>query len=484
MHPFIQPNPEVFALSGPGLDARGFQRVAETQAEPGQGLHFTVEWRGGVPADLEVEHHPISEARRDRGDVVDFTLRITPSAPVPQGAYLVLSIPCRAGVQAEAGFATMASMSLRLRRPDTVAVGHFGIANGPHFLCTHAMQPGPVAYGVLGWRLPESLAEPNLLLHLHLRPFEGPIEVRVGRVFFGPDYDPYAFNPYLERQRAVAGPPDLGHVAEARSEFLRAARAVMEQYDIRGGQSFIHPYVVYREGDPAFPLLIGNLNSVQWYATRLPHGGDFYKRERYVRPGDVALDCGAHAGEIATIFALAAGPEGRVIAIDPFPQNRLQVEAQARLNGLSQLVALEAGVGSARATVPTPLHTQQTVGGVTDDDPRSIFPLKILPIDEFADERVSFLKLDVEGAEVEALRGGQRLLARRRPRIYIEVHPTMLPQFGTTPEELFSLIARHRYRIECVVHGGKPGWQPYEPGIEAQFYDKVGGLVRASPEPA
>ena len=66
--------------------------------------------------------------------------------------------------------------------------------------------------------------------------------------------------------------------------------------------------------------------------------------------------------------------------------------------------------------------------------------IKIVPIDDFTDIKPTFIKLDVEGAEVAALRGAQRLLQEARPKIFIEVHTQFLGYFGHNLRDMFDAI--------------------------------------------
>jgi hypothetical protein len=158
------------------------------------------------------------------------------------------------------------------------------------------------------------------------------------------------------------------------------------------------------------------------------------------------------------------------------------VEAQAVLNDAAWLHSTRTGVGVQRETVMTELELQMTTGsGASASPARSAFPLAIEPLDDYVDSRPTFLKLDVEGAEVGALRGAQRVLRECRPRIFIEVHPQFIVRFGQTPADLFEALPLDLYHVQYNVPGASPGWHDYAPGAAALFDGKVGGLVRAFP---
>lgn len=481
---FLVRHDDVFLLSGPEVSASGLDLTSVTH-EPGcHPLLMELAWNGLGEEErpsASVTFHAISAARRARGDVVDLSITLRRSAAATKNGHLILRLPFLPEAVEDPRFGTIAALSLKCGRIAAVEGLALGIAEGQDFLFAGHMPVRAVSHLSVASRIAARPQSPCLQLVAVIKPFEGEVTLRFARGFAGQDYAPYSFNPYYEKLAALAGPPDLGRQREARAEFLRAAEAAMAQHDYRGGQCFLKPCFVERGVDPRFPMLIGTPNSLSWYAQTTQHHGGFYLTDGYARSGETILDCGAHAGEIAMLFSKATGPAGRVIAFDPFPQNYLQVEAQAVLNDTPWLTSTRTGVGVRRDTVMTELEVQMTSGNKPINRAASAFPLAIEPLDDYLDARPSFLKLDVEGAEAGALVGAQRLLRECRPRIFIEVHPQFLPQFGQSAADLFAAIPRDIYHVQYNVPGAPPGWHDYGPEAPAQFEGKPGGLVRAFP---
>ena len=148
------------------------------------------------------------------------------------------------------------------------------------------------------------------------------------------------------------------------------------------------------------------------------------------------MDCGCHAGQYTMFFALIAGSKGAVYAFDPFPQNNIQVETNAILNGLKNVHVENAGVGAQKAKFKVSNKQQNLLDAEASD----AIDVKSVPLDDYAKFGPTFLKLDVEGFEVEAMKGAQKLLRKCAPRAYIEVHPQFLPRFGADSRDLFRLI--------------------------------------------
>jgi FkbM family methyltransferase len=143
-----------------------------------------------------------------------------------------------------------------------------------------------------------------------------------------------------------------------------------------------------------------------------------------VRRGDVVLDCGAHVG-VFTDLALRLGA-AKVVAIEPDPVNLecLRRNFVSEIAGGTVLIVPE-GVWSSRTVLQ--LHESNTNSGmnsvVTPEGGR-VFQIPVTTIDQLvADlglERVDFIKMDIEGAEREALRGAAATLSKYHPRLMLD----------------------------------------------------------------
>jgi FkbM family methyltransferase len=167
-----------------------------------------------------------------------------------------------------------------------------------------------------------------------------------------------------------------------------------------------------------------------------------------LRRGDTFVDVGAYIGLYTVAAAQRVGPEGRVIALEPNPENHSTIQAHVRLNGLETRVELvEAAAGARDEGVPFCLRGEVSHVGAREDDAETT--VRCLRLDTVLRGRqVGVLKIDVEGYEEMVLRGAENLLGASAggPRaIYVEVHPYAWPGIGTTSQSLLQLLARHGY---------------------------------------
>ena len=144
-----------------------------------------------------------------------------------------------------------------------------------------------------------------------------------------------------------------------------------------------------------------------------------------VRPGDVVMDVGAFNGVRTLRLAQLVGTNGRVYAWEPQEAMRDQLRANLILNGVTQVVVMPFAASSTRGNRAFWLNPSNRGGSSLHRGQDTRYPggsVQTLPIDNaLPPQRVSFLKIDVEGHEQEVLRGARTLLERDRPTLYIEI---------------------------------------------------------------
>ena len=140
---------------------------------------------------------------------------------------------------------------------------------------------------------------------------------------------------------------------------------------------------------------------------------------KLVAVGDSVVDVGAHIGHHALVAAQEAGSKGRVIAIDPQPYNADRIACHAVLNSLDTITTICAAAGTLDSFVSLPVQSERDrsrmslhQAGPNDLSVSVEVPLRRLDT-IFAQHslgEVKLLKIDVEGYELEVLRGvGSRL---------------------------------------------------------------------------
>lgn len=174
----------------------------------------------------------------------------------------------------------------------------------------------------------------------------------------------------------------------------------------------------------------------------------FELAEALTPPGGRVLDLGAHVGT----FALAVASIGRrVIAVEPSPRNFELLDASRRINHLTRLATVHAAAIDAPGMVG--FIPAGPFGHVTPDlSPVGGLDVPAVAADDllgqFGWDRVDFIKMDVEGAEVAALIGLSGLLRRPdAPPLLVESNGHTLGLLGETPDSLKATLGAYGYRL-------------------------------------
>lgn len=179
-----------------------------------------------------------------------------------------------------------------------------------------------------------------------------------------------------------------------------------------------------------------------------------------VRPGATVLDVGANVGAYTALFAQWAGPSGRVIAFEPAPAAVAGLRELVRLNGLADRVEIEES--AVAGSVGTAAFTSDAASGANalaaqPGSPGTI-TVRTTSLDAFCDARAlspDVVKIDVEGAELDVLRGARRTLASPRIAAFVEFHPSAWRSRGIA-----------RADIEAVLAGQGLAAEPLHPSID------------------
>jgi len=148
---------------------------------------------------------------------------------------------------------------------------------------------------------------------------------------------------------------------------------------------------------------------------------------RELKPGDVFYDIGANAGFFSLLGSKCVGQKGHVFAFEPFPENIETLRSNLDLNEIENCTVVEAAVSDSVGTVRFSRGPHSSMAHIAQEgtDGQKSMLVKALTLEEFAktERPPNFIKMDVEGAEILALRGASALLkSATPPRFLIELH--------------------------------------------------------------
>jgi FkbM family methyltransferase len=160
---------------------------------------------------------------------------------------------------------------------------------------------------------------------------------------------------------------------------------------------------------------------------------------RFCRPGSHVLDIGANIGFYSLVFSRAVGPGGHVWAFEPDPDNFSTLQRNIRLNAPINVTTVQAAVSSKSGQAM--LHRSPANAGdhrlYHVEHGSDSVPVGTVSLDDFFSSPlppIDVIKMDIQGAEGQALLGMTRILRENRPlTLVIEFWPDGLSRSGTEP---------------------------------------------------
>ena len=215
-----------------------------------------------------------------------------------------------------------------------------------------------------------------------------------------------------------------------------------------------HEFVLdHLPGDPLVATLPGGerIRAAARYRQLAWNPEEYHAFRAAVAQGSIVLDVGANVGSYTLLFAMWTGPTGRVFAFEPAPEARNGLRLHVVLNGLQDRVeivpvAVSSNVGSVRFQADG--ASGSNAMAVNDCAPSSgSIDVETTTIDAFCARhrlRPDVVKIDVEGAELDALRGARDVLATPGLHAFLEIHPTVWATRGVSPAAIRAELAAQR----------------------------------------
>lgn len=186
-----------------------------------------------------------------------------------------------------------------------------------------------------------------------------------------------------------------------------------------------------------------------------------------LKPGDTFLDIGANIGYFTMLGASIVGAAGRVIAVEPNPQNVQLIFGSAKENRLTNVSVYP--VAASDQTSILALFNQGSNGGVITETMRRVreplwegltdrpFLAQAVRLDDVLAklDKLDVVKIDIEAHEPQALRGMAGLIERHRPTIFTEFHPWALQRMSEfPPDDYLRSIRSLGYSIAILARDG------------------------------
>jgi FkbM family methyltransferase len=175
--------------------------------------------------------------------------------------------------------------------------------------------------------------------------------------------------------------------------------------------------------------------------------------------GAVVVDAGANIGIYSEFLSRCVGPTGAVHSFEPSPDNfrRLRAATHKLSNVRLSQAAVGEHSGNSELFLSDKLNVDHRVYLADGDSRRSRVPIEMIALDDYfkPGERVDLLKVDIQGYELHALRGANRVLEDNPDiKLLIEFWPHGLKQAGVNWVDLITALEQKGMTIRQVSNEG------------------------------
>lgn len=208
----------------------------------------------------------------------------------------------------------------------------------------------------------------------------------------------------------------------------------------------LRPLEIPEEAAVDLPLYLGGMGEATEELSA-------FIREARRNPDGVLFDVGAYVGVFSWVFC-AASPTATAVTFEPSPHPLGVARDVARENGLEGNIRFSPSVlGDTPGQTTAWIEDWNYIGFGPAPDGRASFPVEVTTVDEEVDRfgnPPTILKIDVEGHEMEVLRGARHTLARARPVIFLELHLDLLEKRNHDPAEVLRFLEDAGYTLESL----------------------------------
>lgn len=222
------------------------------------------------------------------------------------------------------------------------------------------------------------------------------------------------------------------------------------------------------------PFIPRFANDVMRFATRINWAEpELRGLGAVVRPGDTVFDIGAAHGMYTVPLAHFVGPVGSVQSFEPHPRQQKQLRFLRTLLGARQVTVIPAAAGDTEGefTMRLPVkygfpiygHAHIAEGAAAHPTRLRVWSTPVETIDNWCEmndiDRVSFIKVDVEGFEPAVIAGASATIDRDRPSLLLEIEDRHLARYGRSANEFADEIRTRwpEYRMYTFV---EESWVP------------------------
>ena len=178
-----------------------------------------------------------------------------------------------------------------------------------------------------------------------------------------------------------------------------------------------------------------------------------YERDKFnfiknnLKRNDIFIDIGANIGDFS-LYAAKRAREGKVLSFEPSADNFKMLKKSIKANNYKNIFPHQVAIGLNDDKNKLFLGNKSGLHSLIENNPNNTGAyelVRIKPLDYFFKdvENVKIIKIDVEGAEIDVLRGMNRILNTYKPFLLIDIHTKL----GVTITEVSNILQKYGYNI-------------------------------------
>jgi len=163
----------------------------------------------------------------------------------------------------------------------------------------------------------------------------------------------------------------------------------------------------------------------------------------FIRVGDRVIDCGANCGFHTITMSKLVGDTGKVFSFEPLRIVYQQLNCNVFINGLTNVMTYNYAVGDENKIISiTPPNYNQSgnIGNTWVNLDNTGDSVNMIKLDEFIEGKIDFVKLDIQGCELLALKGMKNIIKFHEPILFVEMEDCHLNRYNTNSQQLSEYI--------------------------------------------
>jgi FkbM family methyltransferase len=211
-------------------------------------------------------------------------------------------------------------------------------------------------------------------------------------------------------------------------------------------QSSFRPYVIHTQSEgEEFDFYVGNELAKEWYDTGCPDSRSEmgFIRDHLIQKGSLVVECGCNHGFTTLLLSKWVGDQGKVIAFDANSENVAIARKNMELNEIKNVEIHVDAVGNQIGTLSVTAGTNAEVASPFVQGEVEVTAIRL--DDYLASQIPDLIKIDIEGYELECLKGLGSTLAKKNSNLSIEVHAEALRSYSASVADLFEFIGLEDY---------------------------------------